>query len=140
MSTIRDNSGDNVPEDIISGKKVVVDAIPPVPVTVIGTGDGGALASGTVAHTPPNQPNIIVKVIDPVVALVVRFAHVLVNTFVTSISAGLTSDLLPVSNPTELFYFSVKLSLLAAAIALGKDVVVVLAQLTKKYPLLTGSV
>lgn len=122
-----------------------LEAIPPVMVTVIGgTGDGGApLTNGTVATTPDHQPNVITNVIQPAVAIAVRFGNVFGTTLVGLVVAGMTPSggkLLYTSDFYHLVLTCASLALPAAALGLLKDLVTIFGRLEGKYPLLTGSV
>lgn len=110
--------------------------------TVIGTGDGSRLANGTIAETPgSNTPNLVVKVIPPLVAILVRFANAYVTTLVGLITAGIVGkDVIPAADFGALFVLCAKLSLAGPCVDALKNLVTVLGRLEGKYPLLTGSV
>lgn len=106
-----------------------------VKVTVVGTGMASELANNAVATTAGVQPNIIVEVVGPIRALVVRFIHAFLVTFGGAIGAG-ASGILPASDLET----AAKLALAAAAVGFVKDLVTVFGRLENKYPLITGNV
>ena len=118
--------------------------IEPVHVTMVGTGDGGGggapIPSGTMATTPDHQPNIIVKVVTPLAAIVIRFSNAYLTALVGLVTVGLTSDAIPAADFAHLVVKCAGLSLAGPGVALLKDVITILGNLEKKYPLLTGSV
>jgi len=122
-----------------NGKPVTTtEVMSPVPVTVIGTGDG--LVKGTKATTPPDQPNIIVNVVQPIVALFVRFANVYIGNLVGLLAAGMTSNAIPATDFWHLVLKCASLAIAGAVVLSLKDIVTVTAKLEQKFPLLTGSV
>lgn len=123
--------------------------IKPVKVVVIGTGDGkgdgkGApLTSDTVAMTPDHQPNLVVKVIGPALALFVRFINLFLTSFVGLVVAGMTpagGKVLYTSDFMHLVVLCASLALPGAALGFFKDLVTVFGRLEGKYPLATGNV
>jgi len=123
--------------------KTVVEPIPPVPVTIIGTGTGNGgspLTTGTVGTTPDHQPNLVVNVVTPLMAIAIRFLHNYVLLMVTLVGAGMTTDKIPARDFAHLLMWSAELSVAGAAFGLLKDLVTVLGRLENKFPLLTGSV
>ena len=125
-------------------EKIVPAPVKPVEVTVIGTGDGGVpLSTGTVALTPDHQPNLVVNVVAPLAAILVRFANLYLTTLVGLVAAGMTpagSNLLRTSDFYHLVLTCASLALPGAALGFFKDLVTVFGKLEQKYPLLTGSV
>lgn len=117
--------------------------ITPLVVTMVGTGtgDGGApIPTGTTAVTPDHQPNLIVQVISPLVAVLVRFANAYVTTLVGLVTVGLTTDALPAADFGALVWRCASLSLAGPAVSGAKDIITILGGLEKKFPLLTGNV
>jgi hypothetical protein len=117
----------------------------PIAVPVISTKEvsGGPtpLATGTVATTPePNQPNIRLVVITPMVAIFIRFANTYFTTLVGLVGAGLISDAIPATDFVHLVGRCAQLSVAGAGFGLLKDIVTVFGRLENKYPLMTGSV
>lgn len=124
--------------------KEAVTEVQPVQVAVIGgtgTGDGGTLQSGTVT-TPGAQPNIVVTIISPLMAILVRFVNNYLTTLVGLVGAGMTplgNDILP-REFGALVGICAQLSFAGAAFGSLKDIVTIFGRLEGKYPLLTGGV
>ncbi len=127
---------------------IPVPAIPPVEVTVIGTPSTSGvppapLTTGTIATTPDHQPNIVVNVVSPLVAILVRFLNLYLTTLVGLVAAGMTpagGKLLYTSDFVHLVLLCASLALPGAAVGFFKDLVTVFSRLEQAYPLLTGSV
>ncbi len=118
--------------------------IPPTEVTIIGTGTGGSpLTTGTLAATPNHQPNLVVRVITPMVAITVRFINLFLTTLVGLLVAGMTpagSHLLYTSDFVHLVATCAGLAVPGAGLGFLKDCVTVFGKLEAKFPLATGSV
>jgi hypothetical protein len=116
--------------------------VQPVVATVIGTGDGSRLPSGTVAETPgAAQPNVVVTVIPPLLALAIRFANAYITTLLGLITAGLVGkDVIPAADFLALVVICAKLSIAGPCVDALKNIVTLLGRLEGKYPLLTGNV
>jgi len=124
-----------------NGKPVTVtEVMPPVPITVIGTGTADSFISGTKATTPSDQPNIIVNVVRPAFALLIRFANVYVGNLVGLLAASMTSSAIPASDFWERLKICASLAVAGAIVLSLKDVLTVTANLERKYPILTGSI
>jgi hypothetical protein len=132
-------------EEAPSDSKTVTQEIAPVKVTIIGTGtgDGGVLPPRTLAVTPDHLPNLMVRVISPLMAITVRFVNLFLTTFVGLVVAGVTPEggkLLYTSDFFHLVLTCASLSIPGAAIGLFKDLITVFGRLEGKYPLATGQV
>jgi hypothetical protein len=117
--------------------------IPPVTVTVIGdASSGGApIPSGTVLVTPDHQPNVVYRVITPLVAILVRFVNTFCVSLAGSLSAGgLTANIMPHADFTGLVKSAVILAACIAGVGLVKDSATVFSGLEKQFPIATGSV
>jgi hypothetical protein len=120
---------------------IKTEPIPPVAVTIIGTGDGAAPITGTVAVTPgPQHANLVVTVVGPLMAIAIRFANTYLTILVGLVAAGMTSAIIPAPDFLHLVLECAKLSIAGAGVGLLKDLVTVFAKLEGKYPLATGSV
>lgn len=110
-------------------------------IAVIGTGTGdGELTSGTIV-TPSGQPNIGYQVVQPIVAILVRFAHLYLVTFSGVITASqVATKLLPFHDFWVVVTFAGQVSLAAACAGAVKDLIVIFAKLGQKFPLLMGEV
>lgn len=123
------------------GEKTITGPIEPVSVAIIGTGNGGLPATGTVATTPgSHNPNLIVTVVSPIVALLVRFLNVYLGNLVGLVTAGVTSNAIPAQDFLHLVEKCAGLAVAGAVILSLKDIVTIFAGLEKKFPLGSGSV
>jgi len=125
--------------------KTTTELIEPVKVTVIGgtgTGDGNMKAlNGQIATTEGHAtPNVLVKVVSPLLALAIRFVNVFLPTMITLVSAGMVTDKIHASDFFSLVRTCAELSVAGASLDLLKNIVTIFAGLEKKWPLLTGSV
>jgi hypothetical protein len=118
-------------------------AIPPVQVAVIGgTGDGSPLTTGTTATTPDHQPNLVLKVISPLAAIVTRGINLFLTTWVALVTAGQTgigTTLLP-HEFYPLALTCAKVAGVAVLIGAAKDTITIFSKLERNFPLATGSV
>lgn len=125
-------------------KTIAPRPIAPIQIAMIGTGDGSKLPEKIEADTPdPHQPNVIVTVIQPIVAILIRFANIFGTQFVGLVVAGMTpagGKLLYTSDFFHLVLVCASLSLPGAAVGFFKDLLTVFGRLEGKYPLLTGSI
>lgn len=114
----------------------------PVTVSIIGgTGDGTVM--GTVAVTPHDQPNLVLNVVSPLVALVVRFGNVFATTLLGLLTAAISpagAKLLGAHDFGTLLFNCASLALAPACVDLLKNLVTIFGNLEHKYPLLTGSI
>jgi hypothetical protein len=119
----------------------------PVTISIVGTGtgDGGGVAptpNGTLVQSPAGQPDLIVNVVKPSVAILIRFVHLFLTTFVGVLTAaGIGgSDLLGTGDFTGVVRNGAWLGLSVSGMGLLKDVITVFGRLEGKYPLVTGSI
>lgn len=117
----------------------------PVTVAVIGGGDvtGGPtpITSGTEAVTPSaNQPNLLIQVVSPIVALLIRFGHIYFASLVGLIAGGMATDAIPYDDFFQLVMKCAGLSVPGAAFDALKNVVTIFGRLESRWPLITGSV
>jgi hypothetical protein len=121
-------------------------AVEPVHATVIGVGSSSErfLPSGTVAQTPGNaQPDVVMNVVSPIVAIVVRFINTFLTTLVGLVMAGMTpagQHVIKANDFLQLVAACATLSVAGAGVGLLKDLVTIFGRLETKYPLGTGSV
>lgn len=115
-----------------------------IPTTVIDIGDAKHLETGVIAQTPgASQPNLAVQVIQPAVAIGVRFASIYLTIFLGLVTAALTpqgQNAIPWHDFSQLLLTCATLSLSGAVLDLVKNLVTIFGRLEGKYPLLTGSV
>ncbi len=124
-------------------------ALPPVPITLIGTKKDDIPTIGTIMMTAgPGQPNAIVQgIITPFVAIVVRVAFMFAKSllgFVTlaAIPPG-TNPVLLAIHGMDFYHIVVTAAGMAIAptgIDLIQSLVTILGKLEQKYPLATGSI
>ena len=135
--------------DLAPGDKIVeVPAasvvVPPVIATVIGSLADSVPTTGTVAATPgAQQPNVVMNIVTPGVAILVRFVNGFLAQFLGLITAGMTpagSKLLQPLDFWHLVLTCAALSLPGAGYGLIKDLVTIFGKLEQKYPLATGSI
>lgn len=117
-----------------------VEAVPPVEVAVIGGAGVTPLLSGTTATTPGHQPNIIITVVTPLMAVAIRFVNVYIGNLVGLLTAAIATNVITASDFRHLVIKCASAALAGAVVLSLKDVVTVLSGLEKRYPLATGSV
>lgn len=124
--------------------KTTTTTIEPIKVAMIeGTGNGSPIPSGSVIATPDHQPNIIVQVVTPIMAITVRFGNAFFVSMVGLLTAAMTpagGHLLYTSDFMHLMETCASLSLPIAGLGLVKDLVTVFGKLEGRYPLATGSI
>lgn len=118
-----------------------------VTVSIVGTEstDGGGVAptpSGTVASTPgTGQPNLLINVVSPLMALVVRFVSLFLVTFSGFLTtAGIGIKIFAATDLQSLVVAGAWMSLVVAGVGLVKNLVTIFGRLEGKYPLATGSI
>ena len=113
----------------------------PVTISIVGTGnsEGGGVAptpDGTIATTPGEQPNLLVNVVPPVIAIAVRF----VNQWLIAFGGFIGADVIT----PDLFSLDLRQMALAALatalIGLIKNLITVFGRLEGRYPLFTGTI
>lgn len=109
-----------------------------VKVAVVGTGDGG-IQPGMVP-TPGVGPNILISVIKPIFAVLIRLANNYATALAGLLVVGMTSDVIPYADFVELVKTSAQLSIAPAGVAFLKDCITIFGKLEHKYPLATGSI
>lgn len=118
-------------------EKTITVPIPPVSITTIGE----TALPPTVVQTPAGHPNLVVTVVTPLVAILVRFG----NTFCVSLAGtlaagGLTTTLMPHTNLVGLIQSAAIIAASIAGVGLVKDCATVFSGLEKTFPLASGSV
>lgn len=118
----------------------------PVQISIVGgTGTGGDISNTPpkmLAETPTGQPDFVVNVIRPSIAIVVRFGHLFLTTFVGALTAaGIGGEgLLGAADFQGVIRHAALLSLSVSGMGFLKDLVTVFGRLEGKYPLATGSI
>jgi hypothetical protein len=116
----------------------------PIKVTIIGAGPSGrgtALPeTGTILQTPgAMQPNVVVEVVKPVVAVIIRFIVAYLTSLVGLISAGMTpagGKVLYTSDFYHLLLTCASLALAGPALGAIRDMVTIFSKLESKFPLI----
>lgn len=119
-------------------------ALPPVPVTLIGTMKDIVPTTGTVATVASAaSPNLVVQVVTPFVAILVRA----INLFLVSLSGFVTAGLTPsgskmLGGPDFFHLIVIGAGFAIAPVGIGviKDLITVFGKLEQQYPLATGSI
>lgn len=115
--------------------------IEPVQVAVIATGDTKKLSSGTEATTTgEHQPNLVVSVVTPMLAILIRLVNVFLPVFSGILTGAMVSDIIPARDFLDLAYKCAGLALSGTSVAFIKDLITIFGKLEHKYPLLTGNV
>ncbi len=122
-----------------------VGPIAPVEVAIIGTPppSGAPLETGTVATTPDHHPDVVMRVVTPIMAIFVRFANLYLTTLVGLLVAAMTpigGKLLYSKDFWHMFMLCSSLAFPGAFLGLLKDLITVFGRLEGKYPLATGSI
>lgn len=118
--------------------------VEPIHTTVVGVGTAAQqyLPSGTVAQTPgPHQPDLVLNVVNPLIAILSRFANLFLVTFIGLLTAAMTpagGKLLYTSDFYHMALTCANLSLPVSFLGFAKDLLTIFARLETKYPLLTG--
>lgn len=124
-------------------EKTSLQPIAPLPITMIGVrdeGTGSPITNGQIVVTPDHQPNLVVRVVTPLVAIAVRFANAYLTSLVGFVTAGLTTNMIQAPDFLHLVIKCAGYSLAGPCVALAKDLVTILSGLEKRFPLATGSV
>lgn len=115
--------------------------IQPLPVTVIsaGTGDGSPMVNGQIIPTPDHQPNLVVRVVTPIVAILVRAISVFLNSLLGGlglVGGGTLTGTLPWATWRVALAFAA----CAALVNMIQSAATIFGNLEKNHPLLTGSI
>ena len=120
------------------------DTMTPVGVTIVALPGGSvpqtATGTETIATTADHMPDLVVRVISPLVAIAIRTINTYLTILTGLVAAGMTSDAIPSDDFTHLVVKCAGLSVAGAGVGLLKDFVTMFAKLESKYPLLTGNV
>ncbi len=123
-------------------EKTQTTTIQPLPVTVVGVrtdSTGAPIANGQVIVTPDHQPNLVVRVVKPATAVVVRAANVFLNSLLGGlglVGGGALTGALPWATWKVALIFAAS----AALVNTIQSTATIAGDLEKKHPLLTGSV
>lgn len=110
----------------------------PVTVTVSSMALGMGTGSGTII-TPTGQPNIIIKVVQPLMLVFVRATRVFLQTLLGLVTAGLAAPkALPTQDFMHLLVLCASLSLAPAVVCIIQNTIELLGKLDQAYPTLAG--
>lgn len=103
-----------------------------VPASLTGTGPGTLI-------TPVGQPNIIIKVVQPLLLVLVRALRVFLQTLLGLVTAGLAAPkALPAQDFLHLLLLCSSLALAPAAVCVIQNMIELLTKLDQAYPTLAG--
>ncbi len=119
--------------------------IKPVTVSIVGIPPeaGAALETGMLLKTADHHPDVGLRVITPIIAILVRFANLYLTTLVGLLVAAMTpigGKLLYSKDFWHMFMLCSSLAFPGAFLGLLKDLITVFGRLEGKYPLATGSI
>ena len=98
-----------------------------------------AYSMGQTLQTPPGQPDIVVKVITPIVAIIIRAAKAYLQTLLGLLSAsafGMASTVLPAGDFLHTLKICAGLSVASGVMSLLTNVSVLLTALGDRFPIL----
>lgn len=100
---------------------------------------GSAYTMGQSLQTPPGHPDVVVTVITPVVAILVRAAKAYLQTLLGLLSAGtlgMASNVLPAGDFVHTLKVCAGLSVASGVMSLLTNVSVLLTALGDRFPIL----
>jgi hypothetical protein len=109
----------------------MADPVAPVVVTTV----SNELPPATLARTPDHLPDVIVRTITPLVAILVRSARVFFQTLVGLLLAGVTgTTLLPAHDFWQLLRTCAGLSVASAVVCALQNTIELLKRIDQKFP------
>jgi hypothetical protein len=109
--------------------------VEPVTVTVIGTGDGSRLSSGTQATTPgAHMPNVVIQVVTPIAMMLVKGTKAFMVSWLAIMPVAGVTGIIPVHSFLELAAKAAGLSIGVGILAVGNAFVEILTKLDQKFP------
>lgn len=121
--------------DATDGKTTVSRPVTPAVVTMIGTGDGSKLPTGTIARTDgEHQPNVIINVVTPIAMILLRGTKAFMVSFVGVVGVGGPTGIIPAHSFWELAMKAASLSVGVGVLAGANALVEVLTKLDQKFP------
>lgn len=112
----------------------------PIEVTVIGVDGAEKIPDKMEVTTPTHSPNIVVNVIPPILAILVRFFNTFLTTLLGILMGAMATNVITAPDFTDLLFKCAGLSVAGAVVGLIKDLITVFGKLEGKYPLMSGSV
>lgn len=123
-----------------------------VPIIGVRTeGTGTPLVDGQVIVTPDHQPNLVMQIVGPVTALLVRNVYLYLKSLLGTLTTTMGTAVIPTGgNPVleamhaltfvQLLVTAAGLAVAPTAIGILGDLITIFSGLEKKFPLATGSV
>lgn len=121
-----------MPEEL----KDVTTAMPPVQAMVIGTGTGTGGPTHQLVETPEGQPDVVVRYITPFVAILVSAIYSFLVVLTSTMTAGMTTNIIPASDFLDLLTKSATVSVAGAGLDILKNLVTLFTTLKQKFPIL----
>lgn len=119
---------------------VKVAPVEPIQVAIVSTNSENH-EDGVTAVTPGHLPNLVVKVVTPLMAVLVRFINQFLTTLGGLLAVGVTTKgTLPSDDFMHLVVTCASLSVATAGVGAIKDCVTIFSKLEQKFPLGTGSI
>ncbi len=116
--------------------KLVTTAMAPVQIMAIGTGTGTGGPKEQLVETPEGQPDVLVRYITPLVAILVSAAYTFLTVLVPTVSAGMTTNLIPATDFMDLLGKCASLSVAGAGLDILKNLITLFTTLKQKFPIL----
>lgn len=115
--------------------------VAPLTIPIVAMGDASRLPRDVEIETPgAHQPNVKMRVVQPVVAIAIRFTNTFLTTLLGIVLGGMSSNIIPFSDFQDLLLKSCGLALTGATVGMLKDLVTIFGRLEQKNPILTGNV
>ena len=112
---------------------------PPITAPVIVTVAANRAPSSLTTMSAVGHPDVIIKVIQPVMIIAVRATRVFLQTLSGLVTAGIVAPkALPASDFLHLVYFCASLSLAPAGMCVLQNTIELLTQIDQKYPTLSA--
>jgi hypothetical protein len=116
-----------------------VEPTPPATGPVIVTLAANRAPAGMTAATAVGHPDVIIKVVQPLMIITVRAARVFLQTLMGLLTAGTVAPkALPAADFAHLLLLCASLSVAPAAYCIGQNALELLGKLDQKYPTLSG--
>ena len=118
-------------------EKTITQEVAPITAVVIGgTGDSPLPKDKALATTPHGQPNIIVQVVTPFMAILIRAVSMFCTTLLSIVTVAMPTGLIPASTFGELLWKSASFAVAATVLDLFRNVITLFGKLERDYPLL----
>lgn len=109
--------------------------VEPMQVTIIGTGDGSRLPTGTEAKTEgEHQPNVVMNVVTPIMAMLVRGTKAFMVSWLGIMPVAGMTGIIPFTTFWDLTIKAAGLSVGVGVMASGNMFLEILTKLDQKFP------